>query len=278
MSSLESCFSTLGFLGAGNMAGAILRGTVGRELLPSGRAWACDVLEEKLAGLNRELGIQVTQDPRTLVANAKSIVLAVKPQDSLQLLDAIRDKVTPEHLIISIVAGKATQTLGEHLPEGTRIVRVMPNTPALIGTGAAGVAAGKHATAADLQATLALFGAVGIAYEVKEQDLDAVTALSGSGPAYVFRFMEIMVEAGVAMGLKPEVAEALTLQTVLGAAQLAIQSSDSLTELRRRVTSPGGTTAAALAVFEEKGLADVLIAGLLRARDRSIELSQAAGH
>jgi len=278
MSSLESLFPSLGFLGAGNMAGALLRGTAGRGLLAPERVWACDVIAAKLQALQHELKIQVTGEPEPLARHARSIVLAVKPQDSLPVLDALRGAITPDHLIISIVAGKPIATLAEHLPARTRIVRVMPNTPALIGLGAAGVAAGPHATAHDLEATLELFRAVGIAYQVEESDLDAVTALSGSGPAYVYRFMEILVEAGVALGLKPEVAAPLAMQTVLGAAQMARESSEPLTELRRRVTSPGGTTAAALAKFDELGLAEVLKAGLTAARDRSIELAKQSGH
>lgn len=278
MGSLSSFFPSLGFIGAGNMAGALLRGTVGRGLLAPSGVWACDVVEEKLRGLRLELELQITGDVRQVLERTESIVLAVKPQDSLAVLDAIRDRVTPRHRIISIVAGKTTATLGEHLPAGTRLVRVMPNTPSLVGLGATGVAAGAHATAEDLAATLELFRAVGIAYEVKESDIDAVTALSGSGPAYVYRFMEVMAEAGEAMGLDPEVSRQLTLQTFLGGVRMAMESSESLPELRRRVTSPGGTTAAALAVFEEQGLPEALKAGILRARERSIELSQATGH
>lgn len=278
MSSLQSLFPSLGFIGAGNMAGALLRGTAGRGLIAPEDVWACDVIGEKLQMLKSELGIRVAPHAAAVLEHAQAVVLAVKPQDSLQVLDSVREKVTPGHLIISIVAGKSTATLGEHLPEGTRIVRVMPNTPALIGIGAAGVAAGRYATPRDLEATLELFRAVGIALEVQESDLDAVTALSGSGPAYVYRIMEILTEAGVEMGLAPEVAEPLAVQTVLGAAQLALQSDEPLALLRKRVTSPGGTTAAALATFEEKALAEVIKAGVLSARDRSIELSQAQGH
>lgn len=278
MSPLASFFPSLGFIGSGNMAGALLRGTVGRGMLPPSSVWACDILEDKLKTLKLELEIKTTTDPRAVLLQAESIVLAVKPQDSLHVLDSIRDLVTPRHRIISIVAGKTTSTLGDHLPAGTRIVRVMPNTPSLVGLGATGVAAGEHATAEDLAATLELFRAVGLAYEVRESDIDAITALSGSGPAYVYRFMEVMAEAGEAMGLAPEVSRQLTMQTVLGAVTMAMEGGEPLPELRRRVTSPGGTTAAALATFDEKGLAEALKAGILRARERSIELSQATGH
>lgn len=278
MASLEALFPSLGFIGAGNMAGAILRGTVGRGLLRPQSVWACDVIADKLEEMKAGLGIQVTNDPKTVLAQTQAVVLAVKPQDSLSVLDAVREAVRPEHLIISIVAGKSTATLGEHLPEGTRIVRVMPNTPALVGLGAAGVAPGATATRADVEATLELFRAVGVALEVAERDIDAVTAVSGSGPAYVYRFMELMTQAGVELGLTPETAKALTMQTVLGAARMALDSPEPLEVLRERVTSKGGTTAAALAKFEELGLPAVIKGGLQAARDRSLELSQPAGH
>jgi pyrroline-5-carboxylate reductase len=264
---------SLGFLGAGNMAGALLRGTVGQGGLRPETVLACDIDAAKLQALHAELGIRTTDSAARVLEQADTIVLAVKPQQMEGLLAAIREHVRPRHLLISIAAGLPLARLAGHLPEGTRLVRVMPNTPALVGRGAAGVARGPHATAADLQAALALFNAVGIAVEVAEADLDAVTALSGSGPAYVFRVIELMQQAGEEMGLAPEVARRLTLQTVLGAAHLADASDVDPAELRRRVTSPGGTTAAALAVFEERGLAEIFKAGIHRARQRAIELA-----
>ena len=272
--SLQEYFPTLGFLGAGNMAEAILRGTVGRGALRSNSAWACDVLADKLQTFADELGIQTTDRPADLFDAAGSIVLAVKPQDLPAALDSIADRVTPDHLLISIAAGMPLSKIAQHLPEATRLVRVMPNTPALVGTGAAAVAAGTHATDRDRYAALALFGAVGVACEVDEAAMDAVTALSGSGPAYVFRFMEILKEAGIEMGLEPAIAQKLTLQTFLGAARLAVESGEEPAELRRRVTSKGGTTAAALAIFEANDLAGVFRSGVLAARDRSIELAK----
>lgn len=272
--SSSSLLPSLGCLGAGNMAGAILRGTIDNGVLPAERVWACDLVESKLEELKTTLGIQTTRDPLELVRSVQTLVLAVKPQNILEVVKSIAPAVTTKHRIISIAAGTPIARLAEYLPPGTAIVRVMPNTPALVGEGAAGVAAGPHASGQDLAATLELFRAIGIAYAVEEKDLDAVTALSGSGPAYVFRCMEIMSEAGEAMGLAPETARGLSLQTFLGAARLAKDSGDDPAELRRRVTSPGGTTAAALQVFEERGLADVLKAGMESARLRSIELAK----
>ena len=271
---LQNAFSTLGFIGAGNMAGAILRGTVGRGLLDGHRVYACDVSKEKVEEIAAELGIQTAGSARELTQQAEAILLAVKPQALAELLTEIASLITPRHLIISIAAGVSLETMAALLPSGTRIVRVMPNTPALVGAGAAGVAPGAHATAADLEATLALFRAVGQAEEVPESLMHAVTALSGSGPAYVFRCMEIIIATGIEMGLTPEISRALTLQTFLGSAMLASQSAEDPEELRKRVTSPNGTTAAALEAFESQGLPKVLRAGVLSARDRSIALSQ----
>lgn len=273
MSSLAERIPSLGFLGAGNMAGALLRGALGRAALRADRVWACDIDAERLAALRTELAINIAADAPTLLANAATVVLAVKPQQMVPLLETIRPHIQPRHLLISIAAGLPVARLAERLPPGTRLVRVMPNTPSLIGRGAAGIARGPNASAADMAAALALFEAVGIAIEVDETDLDAVTALSGSGPAYVFRVIELMQQAGAEMGLAPDVARRLTLQTVLGAAHLAAESDVDPAELRRRVTSPGGATAAALEVFEQRGLADLFRAALARARARSIELA-----
>jgi pyrroline-5-carboxylate reductase len=273
---LQQLIPTLGFLGAGNMAGAILKGTVGRGLLAPQNAWACDVLPDKLATLHTELGIGTTQDPLELVRNARTIVLATKPQDLLAGLNRIAAEITPDHCLISIAAGLPLELLAAHLPAGTRLVRVMPNTPALVGAGAAGVAAGPSAHPEDLQAALALFSAVGLACEVREGQLDAVTAVSGSGPAYVFRMMELMIEAGKELGLSTEVAQQLTLQTFLGAARLAEASPETPATLRERVTSKGGTTAAALGVFEAQGLGEIYKAGIRQAAVRSRELAELA--
>lgn len=274
MTDLTQHFETLGFIGAGNMAGALLRGTVGRRLLPADRVWACDIMPEKLGALATEFGIHTTTDARGLAADVRTIILAVKPQDLPAMLQLVAPILTADHLLISIAAGIRAETIAKLLTSPVRIIRVMPNTPALVGCGAAGVAAGPRATQADLDAALALFGAVGLALPVSEDHLDAVTALSGSGPAYVFRLIEVMAEAGASLGLDKTTAARLAIKTVLGAAILAEQSGEDPAILRQRVTSKGGTTAAALAVLESRGLESIFKDALRAARDRSIELSR----
>ncbi len=271
---LREQFPSLGFLGAGNMATAMLRAVIAKKLLPPKSCLAFDVVPEKVGHLVKELGIQAQTDPVQFAESCSSLVLATKPQDLRKALDAIRSGVHANLRIVSIAAGVPCKTIEAALPAGTRVVRVMPNTPALIGMGAAGIAGGTHATKNDIEAVLALFQAVGEAYEVTEDQLDAITALSGSGPAYVFRFMELIHAAGEEMGLDSDLARRLTLQTFVGSAHLAKESPESPAELRRRVTSPGGTTAAALEVFEKRELDKIVKDGLKAARDRSIELAQ----
>lgn len=263
----------LGFIGAGNMAGALIRGIVSGGVANAERIHAFDIDAARTSALADSPGIQVASSPADVLARAPVIVLAVKPQQMLALLGELSAAATADHLMISIAAGLTTRRLAQALHTPARWMRVMPNTPALVGAGAAGVARGPAATEDDLQLTLALMGAVGVAIAVDEVQLDAVTAVSGSGPAYVFRFMEIMQATAEELGLSADVARELTLQTFLGAGRLARESDEPPAELRRRVTSPGGTTAAALETFDARGLADAFAAGIRRARERSIELS-----
>lgn len=273
---LSPHFETLGFLGAGNMASAILRAIIGGKLFPPEKCAVMDVITGKAEEVSRELGVRVAGSPAELFGMCTSVVLATKPQDLRAALEQASGAVGPQHRVISIAAGVRSSRIEAILPAGTRVVRVMPNTPAMIGLGAAAVAGGAHATRDDIAATLALFEAVGIAAEVREDDLDAVTALSGSGPAYIFRFIELMQKAGEEMGLEPELARKLTLQTVVGAARLASKSDEPPSVLRERVTSKGGTTAAALEVFEQRGLENIVIDALKRAQERSRELAAGA--
>ncbi len=274
MTQLQQHFPSIGYLGAGNMAGALLRGTVGRQLFPAAATWACDIDADRLAALRDQLGIHVTTDPLELVGAVQTLVLAVKPQDLPALLTRIAQAVNPGHRVISIAAGVNLEAIARHLPSTPALVRVMPNTPALVGAGAAGAAIGPRAAQADLEAALALFSAVGLALPVAEDQLDAVTALSGSGPAYVFRLIEVLTSGGEQLGLDRATAARLALQTVLGAARLAAESDEDPAILRQRVTSKGGTTAAALAVLEARGLEPIFAEALRAARDRSAELSR----
>lgn len=271
--SLSEKIPSLGFIGAGNMAGAILGAVASKKLLDPGSIAACDVAAEKVAALAEQYGIRAEKDAAAVLASCEVVVLAIKPQDMAALLESMRAHVRPEHLIVSIAAGVRCKKIEDALPEGTRVVRVMPNTPAMIGEGAAGVAGGANASKQNIRAIVSLFEAVGIAAQVEEGSLDAVTALSGSGPAYVFKFIEVLQEAGEQMGLDPELARRFALQTFVGASKLAAESEDSPAELRRKVTSPGGTTAAALEEFEKGMLDELLLRGIRSARQRSIELA-----
>lgn len=271
--SFEQIIPTLGFIGAGNMASAIIGAVAAKGLLDADAIFACDVRPEKAERLGRQYGVQPVDTVRNLVVRSRAVVLAVKPQDMEELLSSVGDVFTPHHLVISIAAGVRTSKIEAALPDQTRVVRVMPNTPALIAQGSAGVAAGTFATDADLQAVVKLFEAVGLAVTVSEDDLDAVTALSGSGPGYLFRLMEIFQKGGEEMGLPPELARQLTLQTFLGAAALAGSSELSPGDLKKQVTSKGGTTEAALTFFEEQGLENIIIRGMKKAKARSIELA-----
>jgi pyrroline-5-carboxylate reductase len=233
-----------------------------------------DIDVEKTARLRDEIGVNVAESHADLLARAGTIVLASKPQDVHKVLEAVARAARPEHLFISIAAGIAIKVFQERLGAAARIVRVMPNTPAMIGCGAAGVARGPKATDADLARALAIFGAVGVAVEVAEPLLDAVTGLSGSGPAYVFYLIEALTQAGERAGLPLDVAAALTRQSVLGAARMAAETGVEPAELRRRVTSPNGTTEAGLRVLREGDFAGLIERTVAAATERSRELGR----
>ncbi|MDX2175232.1 MAG: pyrroline-5-carboxylate reductase [Candidatus Sumerlaeia bacterium] len=266
----------LGFLGAGNMGGALVRGIVA-----SGAAPAADILVHEprahIAGsLAAECGAVLAADNREVAARCRTLVLAVKPQHAAAVLDGIAPGVGAGHLLVSICAGLPTAFLEARAP-GVRVVRAMPNTPALIGLGATGLCAGRHATARDLTTAWALFEPLGIVEVLGEDQMDTVTALSGSGPAYVFRLIEALVDAAQAEGMPRDVAERLAKRTLLGAATLAERSTRPPAELREAVTSPNGTTAAGLAALEGEGFARAVAACVAAARARGASLAAEAG-
>jgi len=244
----------IGFIGAGNMAEAIFRGLIASEEAEPHQIVITDIRAERCAELQSELGITVQPSASDLVGNSDVVIIAVKPQSFGHLAQEIKGTTKPDQLFISILAGTTLETLERELAhEGClspRVVRSMPNTPALIRRGATGLTGGAHATNADVEIALQIFGAVGVAEVV--DDLEAITGVTGSGPAYVFRMIEALVEAGVGQGIDREVSERLVKQMVAGAAQMAFESEHSPAELRRRVTSPGGTTAEGLKVMEDQ--------------------------
>lgn len=259
-------------IGGGKMGGALIQGMVAGGLVDAGALTVADTDGARLAELARCFGVRVTADNREAVREAGLVILAVKPQNMAEVLAGLSGALDPSTLVISIAAGISTAFIGERLGEGVRVVRVMPNTPALIGEGAAAIAAGAHATEADLQRTRQIFDAVGMSVEVAEGLMDAVTGLSGSGPGYVFLILEAFAEAGVRTGLPRETALRLIAQSLLGAAKLCLRGENSPAELRAMVTSPGGTTLAGLKVMEEGKLREILIAAVEAATSRSAEL------
>jgi len=264
---------TLGFLGYGNMGSAILEGLVKLKVWPAERAVVFDPSEERQA-LGRTLGVEVADSPQALAATSDVLVLAVKPQVMGDALAEIKDSVKPGTLAISIAAGVSIGFIADKLGGQVRVARVMPNTPCLAHAGAAGIALGPGCTEDDETLVAALFNTIGMSVLVQESELDAVTAVSGSGPAYFFYLVECLTQAGVEEGLSEDVAQALAAQTLYGAGRLLHSSEDDAAELRRKVTSPGGTTAAALAQYEADDLAGVVRRAVKAAADRSRELGQ----
>jgi pyrroline-5-carboxylate reductase len=254
---------TIAFVGAGNMAGALIRGLIGTATVPAGRIIAADPDQERLSSLEAELDIRVTSDNAEAVKEASVVVLATKPQVFAQVLPGLAEAVDPDALLVSIAAGISTGIIERAFAAGARVVRTMPNTPALVGAGATAIAAGSHATDEDLALAENLFLSVGISVRVPEEQIDAVTGLSGSGPAYVFAMIEALRDAGAREGLPEETALRLASQTVFGAA-------------RDRVTSPGGTTRAGLDALASAGFADAILGAVRAATRRSVELGKIA--
>ncbi len=274
MASSPLC-SSLTFIGGGQMAEALIHGILGAGLLPAGRILVVDPAPERRRVLEERFGVQVFADSAGEPASSPVCILAVKPQVMDAVLSGLSRCLAPGPLVISIAAGIPIRFIEERLSSlSPRVIRVMPNTPALVGAGAAALAGGAAAGDPDLELALALFRAVGEAVVVSEGDLDAVTGLSGSGPAYVFSFVEALVDAGVAAGLTRAVAERLVLQTVLGSVRLLQERGEHPAVLRAKVTSPGGTTAAGLQVLARAGFQGVVMDAVLAATRRSQELGQ----
>lgn len=267
----------LGLVGAGKMAEALTRGVLAAGALPPAEIVAADP-DEARREVFRSLGVRAVEENAEALGACDIVVLAVKPQVMQEVLGGLAGHVRPEHVFMSIAAGVPTGRIEAALSSGAqeevRVVRVMPNAPMQVGKGAAALARGRHATGEDIEAAKALFETSGVAVEVDEKDLDAVTAVSGSGPAYAFFLAECMVEAGVAEGLAPDLARELAAATVEGAGAFLMRSRETAAELRRRVTSHGGTTEAAFRRMDEGGVRSSLVAAIRRAAERSRELAQ----
>lgn len=270
--------SKIGFIGAGNMAAAMIGGLI-QQGISAENIWASDLNGEALSGLQQQYGIHTSQDNAELIASSDVVILAVKPQVLKQVLEPLKAVIYERQpLLISIAAGINLHSLQSWSGTDTAIVRCMPNTPALVQSAATALFANVSVSVEQKQLAEHLLASIGLVVWVEaEAQLDAVTAVSGSGPAYFFLVMEAMIEAGEQLGLSSELASRLTLQTALGAAKMASSSEVDAAELRRRVTSPGGTTAAALNEFEHAGLVAMFKTALQAAHKRSETLAQELG-
>jgi len=262
----------IAIIGGGKMGGVIINGIVSRHLAPAANVTVADKVRECLQQLHDVYGVATTDDNSKAAQAAAVVILAVKPQDMGSVLQELSPVIDNKKVVISIAAGISTRFIEGFLKEGIRVIRVMPNTPALIGEGAAALTRGKKALAKDLELAELIFGALGITVVVKEELMDAVTGLSGSGPAYGFLIIEALTDAGVLMGLSRDVALKLAAQTMLGAAKLCLHGGKHPAELKDMVTSPGGTTIAALKVLEDGKIRATLMAAVEAATLRSREL------
>lgn len=265
----------IGFVGGGNMATALIRGLIEAKIYAGAEILASDVDAAKLRQLQKKHGIHTTTNNAELTRTCNVVVLAVKPQIIDEVLAGMRPAATAEQLFLSIVAGVTTTRLENGLGGRVRVLRSMPNTPALLGKGVSVVARGRFATAADEKLGLKLLKAVGEVVAVPDEKmLDGVTGLSGSGPAYVYRFAEGMIAGGVAAGLPAAIARQLTFQTIAGAAAMLLETGETPETLRAQVTSPGGTTFAGLGELERHGFKDAIVAAIIAATRRSQELGR----
>jgi pyrroline-5-carboxylate reductase len=265
---------SIGFLGAGKMATALANGFIRAGLVTPKEVIASDVSEAACAAFAKETGAKTTAFNPDVAKFASVLILAVKPNQVSEALVEIRDAVTEKHLLLSIAAGVTIAKLEASLGGDARVIRVMPNTPALVGSSATGFALGKSAGAADAELATKLFSSVGVAFQVKESLLDAVTGLSGSGPAYVYLFIEALSDGGVAAGLPRDIATKLAAQTVLGSAKMVLETGQHPGALKDMVTSPGGTTIEGLHELEKGKLRGTVMSAVRAASDKSKKLGQ----
>lgn len=261
------------FIGGGNMASSIIGGLIANGY-PKERVTATARSEQTQQRLAAEFGIQASGDNGAAASGAEVVILSVKPQMMAQVCGDLANSLSHQPLILSVAAGITTEQINRWLNQALPVVRTMPNTPSQLGAGATGLFANSHCSAAQTALAKQLISAVGTAIEIADESLmDAVTAVSGSGPAYYFLLMELMEKVGMELGLDAEAARQLTIQTAVGAGQMAAESEFDPAELRRRVTSPNGTTHQAISTFLNEGLEAIIRNGMTNARDRGRELS-----
>jgi pyrroline-5-carboxylate reductase len=264
----------IAFLGGGNMGEAMIKGLIAASLFVPDQIHVFDVSAPRMQYLKKQYIIQLSPGAEHLAKSSQLLILAVKPQVMPIALQELRSHLSHHPLVISIAAGVPLAILTQGLPSGTRIIRVMPNAPALVLEGASALARGPGVTDEDMAKALALFRAVGNAIEVDETMLDAVTGLSGSGPGYFLLVLESLIDAGVLMGLPRPVARELVLQTAVGTAKMAQETGKHPAELKDLITSPGGTTIRGLRVLEDRGVRAAFLSAVEAATVRSMELGR----
>jgi pyrroline-5-carboxylate reductase len=264
----------LGIIGAGNMAEAIARSVTASGVIPKGGIVAADVSAARREVFAKHIGVRAVEKNEEAARGARIILLSVKPQQMKDVLGGIASVLSDNALVVSIAAGISSSFIERNLGGGKswRVVRAMPNTPMMMGKGMVALARGKNASEADLAAARKIFETGATVLELDESKMDAVTAMSGSGPAYFFYLVEQMTQAGLALGLSEKEARVLAARTCIGAAAMLENSSESPQELRRKVTSPGGTTQAAIELMESRQLDQIVVAAIRRAAERSREL------
>ena len=264
----------IGFIGGGKMGEALCKGIISAGLSVNDNIIVSDLVAERCKLLSKEIGIKTTQNNKDVTSFADVLILAVKPQIMSDVLNNLKNDITHRHLVISIAAGIPIRFIESRLQTGVRIIRVMPNTPCLIGVSATAFALGKCATDADGKLVYNLFNAVGKVFKLDEKYLDAVTGLSGSGPAYVYMFIEALSDGGVKMGLPRDVATILAAQTVMGAAKMVLDTGQHPAQLKDAVTSSGGTTVEGISKLEDGGFRSTVINAVEAATLKSKKLGE----
>jgi pyrroline-5-carboxylate reductase len=264
----------VGFIGGGNMAEALIQGLLASKTLVPSDCWVCDIIEERLSHLKKTYGVKAVLGTPQVIGSSRAVILAVKPQNIEKALSTLAPLWSTEKILISIAAGVPMSYLSGFFTKTPKIIRVMPNTPALVLSGISALSKNAVADEKDLGLAESLFKAIGETVRVEESQMDAVTGLSGSGPAYVFYILEGLTEGGLKMGLPRAIAQKLAVQTVWGAGQMARKMDWPLSQLKEMVTSPGGTTIHGLHVLEKAGLHGILMDAVETATKRSKELGE----
>jgi pyrroline-5-carboxylate reductase len=263
-----------GFIGAGNMAEALMKGIISAGLAKPEELIASEIVPERREYVAKALGVRTVLENAEVVKGANIVILAVKPHTVGPVLDELKSWITADHLIISIAAGIKIPFIEAHLNNGVRVVRVMPNQPCLVNASASGYSLGRSAKKEDKEIVQKFLEAVGVAFVMDEKLLDAVTGLSGSGPAYIYLVIEALSDGGVLAGLPRDVATVLAAQTVLGAAKTVLETKGHPAQFKDMVTSPGGTTIEGLKVLEEAAVRGAFIKAVEASAKRSIELGK----